>query len=327
MLLRNSERTSFLRCRWRWNVIWNQKRRSKRHQPALTFGDLVHRSLEPYYIPGRKRGPHPAQTFLTLYDEFAEANFNFTIRDTDSENEEVLKRLSARDLGEEMLTNYVDEYGPEKHIRIIAPEMPFKVNLHNPKTGKYVVTAVGKLDAAYQNMETGRYGIIDHKTASSINLEKYKRDEQAGTYFALGPTYLRSIGVLSEDEKFDHILFNILRKAKKDTRPENAQGFKLNKNGSVSKNQPAKLFKRHPVIRSEEESNEMIKRIIYQAWEIEQVKKGKLPIYKRMTDTCGRCEIADICEIHESGGDWKEVMDLETVPWEPLADHELERKE
>lgn len=334
-LLRNSERQSYLRCRFRWNIAFNLKRTPKQPAPALRFGDLVHRSLEAYYIPGRKRGPHPAKTFTKLYKEQLKAGHRFTVKDEDEE------RTSVAELGPIMLEGYVDEYGPEKNIEIIRPEMPFEFDLHHPKTGNYVVTAVGKLDQVYLDHATGRYGIRDYKTAKSISTTHLALDEQAGTYWAVAPLFLRSIGLLEEDQTIEHILYDFLRKAKPDARPRNAKGQYLNKPtkkelkefgkdypGTPSKKQPAKLFHREKVYRDEEDRKQILWRIRTQAREMKKVRRGELVVYKNPTRDCSwDCPFFSICELHETGADWKEELQLSTVKWEPYSDHNRYNRE
>lgn len=339
VLLRNSERRSYLRCRLRWWWEWVEKRKPKHTHSALTFGDLTHQSLEKYYKKGRERGPHPAKTFLKVYDKLTlKLGYNLGMKIKDEEDEEMTWHR-FRDLGVAMLTSYVEHYGPEDHIEILVPEMPFKVKLYNPKNNKYVVTAVGKLDAVYRDHSilSKPLGIIDHKTAASIQTAYLSLDEQGSTYFALAPLYLRSIGLLGEDERLRHILFNFLRKAMPDERPfryVKKKKMYLNKptkkhpEGEISARQPAKYFVRHEVIKDEADSINMIQRIVMQAWEMKQVKKGVLPIYKNpQRDCAATCGFHAICELHESDGDWEEALELMTKPWNPLADHELTKKE
>lgn len=306
-------------------------RKPKATKPALSFGDLIHQALEQYYQKGRKRGPHPATTFAQVYDDLTlNQGYNFGVRVKQSEKDDAeIKWTKARDLGIAMLNNYVETYGPEDNIDILVPEMPFRVNLYNPKNGKYVVTAVGKLDAVYRDLDRKkRLGIIDHKTAASISTNHLEGDEQAGTYFALAPMFLREIGLLGEKEMLRGILYNFLLKSFPDPRPVDGAGRSLNKDGSVSKNQPAKRFQRKWVVRSEASSQNVINRIVIQAWEMKQVRKGKLPIYKNYRQTCSaQCGFHDMCLLHESGGDWEELMELSTKPWNPHADHELVKKE
>ena len=330
VLLRNSERQSFLRCRLQWWWGWEEGLQLLTSKPALTFGDLVHQCLERYYQKGRKRGPHPSKTFRVVYDKWTKENgYSFGMKVKDNDDEELVW-TKARDLGIAMLDGYVEHYGAEDHIEVIVPEMPFRVPLYHPKNGSYVVTAVGKLDAVYRDHSKKKkpLGVIDHKTAASIQTGHLTLDEQAGTYFALTPIFLKEQGLMEEKEELRHILFNFLRKAMPDERPRDGGGRYLNKDGTVSKKQPPPYFKRQEVIRNEADSQNLIQRIVIQAWEMKQIRAGKLPIYKHPTRDCPTmCGFYDVCQLHETGSDWEELLELTTKKWDPHADHELVKKE
>ena len=323
-LVRNSELSSYRRCRLKW--WWNYERalQPKTAAPPLRFGNLVHLALERYYIPGKKRGPSPAATFVALLHEQLETHPRFNVWGDDNDDED--KRMDPEELGVAMLKHYVEEYGKDKRIEIIAPEMPFQVDVPHPKTGRYFCTVVGKLDAVYRDLSTRRIGIIDHKTARSISTSHLFMDDQAGTYFAFAPLFLRAAGLLGENERLSHILYNYLRKALPDARPRDDDGFYLNKDGSISKRQPPAYFHRERVWRDEADGKAVIQRIVEQVWEMKQLRAGKLPLYKSPSPECARCPFKDPCELHETGNDHEEMLELAYEHWDPYADHEIARK-
>lgn len=334
VFLRNSERQSFLNCRLAWYWEWVEKRKPRGTKPALLFGDLVHQAFERYYIPGRDRGPHPRKTFKKLYDKLTlKQGYSFGMKVKGREDDDEVTWANARELGVAMLNGYVDEYGPEEWMDIIVPEMPFRVNLYRPDNGKYIVTAVGKLDAVYRDFSKKHkpLAVLDHKTAASIQEAYLELDEQGGTYFSLAPIFLRSEGLLGEKEQLRYILFSFLRKAFPDDRPYKMNYGKrvyLNKDGTPSKRQPPPYFLRKEVIKSEESTLELLSRIRNQAWEMKLARKGKLPIYKHPQKSCpAQCGFYDACVLHEVGSDWEELLELTTTTWEPHADHELIKKE
>lgn len=362
VLLRTSERTTFKRCRQRWDWAFNDRLTSRQVKPALRFGSLVHDALEVYYKPGRKRGPHPAKTFRRLYNEQLTDLYSFGIRDEDGQWED------AGDLGTAVLNHYIETYGKDDHLEIIAPEMPFQIDVHD-KNGKYLVTYVGKMDAVAKDHSGKRpqLGFLEHKTATVISTGHLWGDEQAGAYWAFGPEFLRQKGVLGKKDSLDFVLYNFLRKAKKDTRSQNARGQFLNNPtkdalmrrcgelkiitpnktidvlkaalvaagedpellGDVSKNQPPPHFLRHRVYRDEGDRQTLIYRVRAEAFEMAKVRAGKLPVYKNPTRDCGwDCEFRDMCEIHETGNDWESVRDGTMVSWDPYADHiDMEQNE
>jgi hypothetical protein len=71
VLLRNSERTDFRRCPQRWHWRWNEHLIpiELNHGP-LVFGSFGHLALAEWYIPGNKRGVHPAETWDAITKDF-----------------------------------------------------------------------------------------------------------------------------------------------------------------------------------------------------------------------------------------------------------------
>lgn len=306
VLLRTSERRDWKRCRWRWNLGYNKGYTPKEDKPALRFGDLVHQALAIYYPPGTERGPHPAETFQKLYNEEANKYGDFGVRHDE-------EWLNAEELGIEMLEHYVEVYGADPMIEVIAPELPFAIDLYTRDGKRYLVTAVGTFDALYRNLRLNRIGLLEHKTTVSIDkkLKALPLDEQAGSYWALAGMALRQSGYLGEHEDIDHIYYNFLRKAKRDTRPQNERGQFLNKDGSISKQQPPPYFKRQPIYRDEPDRRNLLWRLRAEAWEMSLARAGKLPIYKNPTDDCSwDCPFYDVCELHETGADWESMLEL-----------------
>src|SRR5262245_40416623 len=110
-LVRTSERTSFNRCRWAWDLSFNQTLRQRRDAPVLACGPLCHEALAAYYVKGRKRGPHPSKTFLKVYErDVREAGEFAVLAGYDEEgNPEFSDEewVDAKELGHDLLTAYV----------------------------------------------------------------------------------------------------------------------------------------------------------------------------------------------------------------------------
>jgi hypothetical protein len=315
-MVRTTERRMFAQCRQRWWWTFVECLQPIDAAAPLKFGDIVHQALALYYKPGKRRGPHPAKSFIQVLDEQFE---DFGFKDSNGIWTE------ARDLGVEMLTNYVDRWGKDSHIEVISPEMPAEVDVYNSK-GKYVCTYVLKFDAVIRDLNNGQLGLFEHKTAKAISTSHLPLDEQGGTYWTFATPWLRAQGILGPSDEIKFILYNFLRKGKKDDRPTNEHGQALNKNGSVSKNQPSKLFLRQPIYRSEHDRESTLSRVRAQSWEMGKARQGKLPIYKNPAGQfpdqhCNTCAFRDMCELHETGGDWETIRDLTMTHWEPYADH------
>ena len=355
VLLRNSERATYRRCRQKWKWTYDERRAPEVEKGALTFGTLIHLALAEYYPPGVKRGPHPALTFRAVYKEHAR---EFAQWDEEG------NRVDALELGIAMCEGYVDKYGKDPHIEILQPEISMQVDVYD-NFGNYLCTWVGQGDAAYRNLLTGRTGFLEHKTAKAIEEElriNTGYGEQGLSYFWAGDLYFHHNGWLKTGEQLDHVMFNWLKKALPDERPKNAAGHALNKPkkealvakaqefgfqtkgalvedlcnmlkskgfnpdllGEPSARQPKPLFHRFPLEFTTGELASINKRIRGEAYEMAMVRAGKLPIYKNPTKDCSwDCPFKEACEIHEMGGDWKSVLELEFTTWDPYASHEL----
>jgi len=358
VFLRTTERKTFANCRqaWQWSFVnfWE----AKRQKPALVFGTLHHDSLARWYVPGRKRGVHPAKTFHRLYHEMAEAGgdeFDVFVDD---------EKVDALELGVEMLNGYVRHWGNDDHINVISSELHFEVDVYD-KHGNYMFTYAGSFDLAYEDLSTGQFGLIETKTAAAINTRFLSLDEQAGSYWVFAPLVLQELGRIPKGQDIHFILYNFLRKAMPDDRPTNPSGARLNKPskdtlrqncddrgigyaksttveglcgllvaagidpaqlGEPSKIQPPPLFVRQKVYRDTIDRESLLYRARAQAWEMGLVKAGKLPMYKNPSASypnqqCLGCEFGDVCELHETGGQWEELARLTMGTWDPYEDH------
>ena len=315
-LLRSSERATFKRCRWKYYMEFVELRKPITDVPPLRFGTLIHAALATYYKPGKKRGPHPAETFADLYREDVKeaAEFGFRVEEDET-------WVDAGELGVAMLTNYIDTYGADEQWEVIVTEMPFQVRVkHNPP-----FFYVGVLDGVWRHLGTGRLWIPDHKTAAAIQTKYLALDEQASSYYTFGVEALRRKGLLARGVEIDGLLFNFLRKAKPDERPRNAAGQYLNKDGSISQKQPTPYFERKMVRRGENERNQTYNRVQLEVDDILAVQAGGIDAaYKNAGPfTCIGCWAFDICELHEIGADWREFMDSTTKIWHPYDAHEI----
>lgn len=353
VLLRNSERSKYRRCRQHWQWSYVDLHEPNRDKGALAFGRLAHQAWAAWYVPGRKRGEHPAEAFARL----------FAAEPIDGKQwDEEGNKMDPLELGITMMNGYVDKYGTEPHIEIIHPEMTYQIDVYD-KLGNYLCTMVGTFDAVFRNRETKRTGLFEHKTGKRIVVPVRINSgygEQGLTYWWAAVLWLRNEGFLKQDESIDQILFNWARKGFPDNRPRNAQGHALNKPtkdvlvakceelevpskgtvevlmdrirscgedpwllGEPSKRQPAPLFARDQMTGlGDVQLARINSRIRSEAWEMAQVKAGKLPIYKNPTKDCDwDCAFKDVCELHEMGADWRSVLELEFHKWDPYEDH------
>lgn len=355
VLLRTSERATFRRCRQQWEWRYLRGIEPVRFKGALAFGTMIHQALEAYYPPGEKRGQHPADAFLEIFDSQPEENFPQW--DEDGE------RYDARDLGWVMLTEYVKQYGTDHDVVMVQPEMTFSIDVYD-RQGNYLCTYVGKADGVKRSRSTGRVSLFEHKSAKTIEMVRINSGygEQGLSYWWALTMWLRHTGVLKPDELIDSVTYNFLRKAMPDDRPINKDGHRLNKPkkpalvqacedaglatsgtmdvlefrlrehgidvdqlGEVSAKQPTPFFERQELRLGRNELRMFETRLRREAWEQQQVRAGKAPIYKNPTMNCRwDCSFVDVCEVHEMGGDWEGILELDFKEWDPYSDHELE---
>lgn len=222
-MIRTSERSTFKSCRLKWQWSYVDHLKPKRARSALLLGSLVHESLEAWYKPGKRRGVHPAKTFDKLWLAHLESGGDEIMWDSET-------GATLGDLGHEMLKNYVLEYGKDDHLEVIAPEMTFQVDVHHPKSGRYLFTYVGTIDGVVRDLRTGLIGLLEHKTGAGLDPfgAPIHLDEQNGAYWTFSPYFLQEQGILEEGQWPDFMLYNRLRKAFADTRPKNDDGHSLN---------------------------------------------------------------------------------------------------
>ena len=221
-ILRTSERSTFKKCAWRWLQEFRYGYKPRGIQAdALWFGIGIHNALAEWYLKGKRRGPHPADTWEAWCgDEIAWAKSYLT------ETFEEPVWLDARDLGIAMLEGYVDTYGRDPQWHIIAVEQPFEIAIRRNR--ETAVIFKSRWDGVFRDLETGLILLLESKTASQIATAYLEMDDQGGSYWAVAGRVLRAVGVLKKGEEIGGIQYNFLRKAMPDERPVNSQGLRTN---------------------------------------------------------------------------------------------------
>lgn len=319
-LIRTSERKDFKRCQQRWYWAWRCGLRKRgRDASALWLGIGVHEALANWYIgPGLKRGIHPAEYFA----DWAAGEIEY-VKASRSEDYQDDVWMDARDLGITMLEGYIEKYGRDEQWDVIAPEESFQIDLPRRNGQGLLAIYCGTFDLVYRDRADGQIKLGEHKTAKQILTHHLALDEQAGTYWAVASQILRHRGVLKRGEQIGSITYNFLRKGVPDPRPENAEGQKLNKDNSVSKNQPAPLFRREEIFRTTGERASQLRRVQSEALWMRAARKNPDDIMKTPTRDCHwDCDFFDMCQIHEQGGtEWEELRDAIFIQEDPYADH------
>lgn len=314
-----SMRQAFKRCRYSWHFRYMRRLEPKIAAPPLRFGTLLHTALEHYYVKGVRRGPHPARVFEKAYEqEFGEA-LTLGFKDDDG------KWHDALSLGVDMLEHYVEHYGKDDEWRVLANEVKFEEPVHHPVTGEQIGIYVAVIDLLMEHRASGELWIWDHKGVKSIDTGYLATDDQSSGYWAYGTSWLRRNGLLKPGKELQGIKFNFLRKAKRDERPRNELGQYLNQDGSVSAKQPSPYFERFTSYRGEAEMERTRERVAHEILEMNMVKAGQLALLKSPDKmNCKFCDVRDICELHETGSDWEEMMRLMMVPRRPFIRQSIE---
>lgn len=285
---------------------------------ALWFGIGVHLSLASWYGKGKKRGPHPAETFA-LWSAGEERDIRAQHADRNSEWYDEAKFLDARELGVSMLEGYVAKYDKDQGLFVVAIEQQFRIAVTSQ--GEKVAVFGSTFDGVVRDLADGRIYLFEHKTAGQISLAYLELDDQAGAYWAVANAVLRAQGLIGPSEFISGILYNFLRKSLEDPRPVNSDGQRLNLDGGVSKKQPPDRYVRHIVERSPAEQRTQLERMADEVVVMNAMRSGEIPVFKNTTRDCTWCEFFTMCTLHERGGEsWKTVMKADFRVEDPYAD-------
>jgi hypothetical protein len=322
VVIRNSERQSLKRCPQQWEWAWRQGLKPRQTPDALWFGQGIHQALAAWYKPGYQRGPdHPAKTWI----DFCHSEERY-IKDAGGLPEEA-KWVAARDLGIQMLFSYKETYGDDSMWDVIATEQDFQLKIKTPAVPGGFVIFGGTFDGVYRDVNDGKLWLMEHKTAAGVpNIGFLELDDQASSYFLAAEIVLRHKGLISEDEHLEGIMYNYLRKAMPDDRPQDSQGRALNKDGSISKRQDVLRFWRHPVWRSQHQRFNTRQSIINEVDLMMAYRTGALNVTKTPNMNCPYCPFFAMCQLHETDADWTEYRDAMYTRRDPYQDHRLALK-
>lgn len=327
-LLRGSERGDFKTCQWQWWQAWRMGYRNpKPKTDALWFGGGIHLALAHYYQPqgkgplrGFKRGPDPVET----WQKFCKDERPRFFRKGEPGDLEEKEYIAYEDLGTAMLRGYVDHYDGDPAWEFLAPEMPFSVYVPD-RDGNPLLNYVGTWDgAARDHSRDGEIILIETKTTKAISTRHLILDPQSGGYDLVADAMLHDKGLLGLEENVRYIIYNFLRKAMPDTRPTNPEGYYVNKDGTVSKRQPPAYYLRYPVERSNAEKQSVLNGLVNESLQMQQIRDGVVEPTKNpgfLGENCRRCDFAEMCELHEQGGDYEEFAQNFLVQSDPYADH------
>jgi hypothetical protein len=201
---------------------------------ALWFGTGVHIAFAEWYLPGLKRGRHPAETFTEYADGALHA-----IKVAEATEETVAEYEDGLTLGTTLMEEYVKHYGTDPSWDFIQAEHPFHLQvpwpgpdrqgLYDVPAGSPLIDYYGTWDGVYRDLEDGKVKLLETKTAKAVQTTHLTLDDQAGSYWAIATRVLRELGILGPKERIHGINYNFVRKAMPDLRPKDAEGYFTNK--------------------------------------------------------------------------------------------------
>lgn len=284
----------------------------------MWFGTGIHEAFAQWYQPGLSRGI-PLSEYWSDWVGEEETKVRTAINSNYQEDVWV----DAKELGIAMLDGYLEKYGEDETWDVISTEQSFQIDIPYRRKDATLAIYAGTFDGVYRDLTDSSIWLMEHKTAKAIMTSHLALDDQAGAYWAVASDILRHEGILKPGEHIKGIMYNFLKKAMPDERPQNDKGQYLNKNGSVSKNQPSPLFLREPIDRSPGERATQIQRIQNEAIWMNAGRKSPDTLFKNPTKDCSwDCSFYDMCTLHERGGDdWKEYRKAMFTRRDPYADH------
>lgn len=352
-VITTSERTAFKRCPQRWWWQYREGLTPRTISDAFWFGIAIHLGLAEFYQLGYKRKP---KAMLDVFIDFVDNDdMSRMIRTRPDGTEDTEKYVAAKELGIGMLKNYIVHYGKDRDWDVIFTEHPFQIIIPHPDDSKRdIALFTSTFDGVYRDRNTGKIWLMEHKTAAAITTSHLAMDDQGGAYWAVATQVLRSVGILGPKEVIAGIMYNFLRKALPDERPRDAQGYATNKPtkdhyiaalteadvafnpkatidvlaeaarlsrvtvlGERSKSQPAPLFHREPVMRTQRQRRRQIFNIANEAKAMELMKDGIVQPYKTPTRDCPGCPFYNMCELDDLGADVDEFRDAMFVVMDP----------
>jgi hypothetical protein len=242
-MLRNSERSDFKTCQAKWNWRWNYREGDQIlglvpamvSQNAAWFGSGWHLVWAEHYMPlkGKDGFSRSEKNPHETWDEYCKDQYVF-ISSGPYWNEVSEKEWhDAQALGHIMIDGYLKQYAVDgvcdPQWEVLMPEqryaanIPFNAgqiarNLPTKYARKHITRLVGTFDMPIRDhgFSSGpQIVIVDHKTTNKRESVKHlTKDDQGGSYIAVGTGYLRAHGLIGPKESIWGGLWSYARKGK-----------------------------------------------------------------------------------------------------------------
>lgn len=218
------------RCRRKWYFSYVEQLRSKEPAYALWLGAGIHEVLDFYYklTPAARS----KAALLAAYETWAWGQRDKLVVETHGSllaPQILLDADKNIELGRAMMTHY-GEAAPDldKDMLVVSTEQEFNLPLGataktvDEETGEFIdipVTYKGRIDGIIQLRSTGKYYLLEHKTATQFNEKRLVLDQQA-------TSYIWAAEKLSGLE-ISGVFYNILRKQAPGPRVKNPLIYRL----------------------------------------------------------------------------------------------------
>lgn len=313
--LRSGERVDFKRCvkkwywRWRMGLVPRQKVFG-----ALELGTWMHAALAAWYGVGKRRNGKLSRHFNDAAEQ--------SIREAKAQGapEHVIeKAYELLALGDAVAEAYERFYGKDSGIDVITAEVPLEFVIADPENDEPIATHKLKPDLVYRDQDK-KVWLMEHKTATQIRTGHLVIDDQARPYGVFTERALQNLGIISRTAgQFWGITYNFLRKALpdlRDTRMVDGRWMYLNKDGTVSKRQPAIQFLRVPVRLTRAAKRRTLFRILGEAVIITEITAAlrrkeidPVDLPKTPHHSCEKfCPFFSICVAEEQGTDIRSMI-------------------
>jgi hypothetical protein len=263
-------------CRMAWHLGYRLGYRSLKIVPALDLGTGVHLGLEKFYAERKD----PVKAFKGwVVERRAEIPTAW--------DDDLNKMAEVEALGIVMLEGYVDHYGDDEELEVIATEHTLTRQIPDPETGEdseFYLKA--RLDGIVRHVDTGNYLSLEHKTYGRLDTGHFGLNHQFTAQVWLGQDLAATLGI---EKPIVGVLYNGLRKQ--------APGPRVK----------GDLFHRENIFRNQEEINSMLFRAYHQCAEVASPDVAIYPQPNPMR--CGYCAFKEVCTEWSRGGDYQFLLD------------------
>ena len=264
-------------CRLSWHLGYRLGYRSRRLNPALDLGTGIHAGLEAFY---EDKSVSPVDTFMAWCQQRK--------AELDPQWEDDLNEMvKLETLGEAMLHGYVEHYGDDPDLEVIATEHTLVKRIPIPEhteLSRYTITA--RLDGIVRDANTGKLFSLEHKTYGRLNTKHFDLDHQFTAQVWLGQDLAKTLGL---DEPVIGVIYNGLRKQIPSSRVKDA------------------LFFREKIYRNQSQ----IDRFLHRAyWQCRDMSSKTVKIYPQPNPIrCGGCAFREVCIAWQRGEDYQFLLD------------------